>query len=55
MYKPFLEIQKKKKKFKKTQIRSERVKAILNPDFNGVYDFKPGFQHRRRRVEANEA
>ena len=23
--------------------------------FNGVYNLKPGFQHRRRRVEVNEA
>ena len=23
--------------------------------FNGVYDLKPGFQNRRRRVEANDA
>ena len=34
---------------------SERVEAITNLDFNGVYNLKLGFQHRRRRVEANEA
>ena len=58
MYKPFPEIPKKKKKNLRNPKLDQREKEsevyceiVL---FNGVYNLKPRFQHRRRRVEANE-
>ena len=58
MYKPFLEIPKKKKNLRKPKSDQREKESEVYCEivfFNGVYDLKPGFQDRRRRVEANEA
>ena len=58
MYKPFPEIPKKKKKLRKPKSNQREKESEVYCEiffFNGVYNLKPGFQHRRRRVEVNEA
>ena len=57
MYKPFPKIPKKKnlRKPKSNQREKESEVYYEIVFFNGVYDLKPGFQHKRRRVEVNEA
>ena len=59
MYNPFSEIPKKKKNLRKPKSDQREKESEVYCEivfFNGVYDLKPRFQHRRRRrVEANEA